>query len=62
MKDIINKVKINLPKIKKYLFNSLPILLIYQAILFLLDHTIVNTIFLFVLVITYVIITLTKKV
>lgn len=54
MKKLFEKIKVLLPSIKDKLITSLPILLFYQSILFLLSNTLVNQIFLFFILLIYV--------
>ena len=53
MKDILKHLKTRLPSIQDKLLESLPILLIYSALLFVLSPNIVNQLALFALIFVF---------
>lgn len=61
MKNFLDYLKKQVPVLKKQFFSSLPILLIYQALLFILEPGKINQVLLVIFIILYTTITFTKK-
>lgn len=61
MKQFFSKIKKSFPKIKSLLIDSLPLLLIYQGILFLFNPVLLNQILVFVLLFLFIIKTFLEK-